>query len=156
MIPKDHPDFEAVCKASTEALSLLHHEWGLAHTGEGRVRTPPPSLRSPHRSPAPLTPLSEVIVPPDAPPRLIEVNGRAHNADFLGVCTACIGYNAFQVMADAYFGGCENERSEGDPGSDDDDAAQSDDAVTWEGTPRRPEVRMLVYWKYEDVQQDTV
>ena len=43
-------------------------------------------------------------------------------------------------MADAYFGGCENERSEGDRDDDDDDGAQSDDVITWEGTPRRPEL----------------
>ena len=59
-------------------------QWGLAHT--------------------------EVIVTPRGSARLVEVNGRAHNADFLGVCTACVGYNAFQVMADAYFGGFDDAK----------------------------------------------
>ncbi|KAL3823209.1 hypothetical protein ACHAXA_003488 [Cyclostephanos tholiformis] len=46
---------------------------------------------------------SEVIVTPDGP-RLVEVNCRQHNMDFLLLTMGGIGYNIYDVLLAAYFG----------------------------------------------------
>jgi hypothetical protein len=48
---------------------------------------------------------SEVIVTPSGGPRLVEVNCRQHNMDFLSLTMGGIGYNLYDVLLAAYFGG---------------------------------------------------
>lgn len=68
----------AVCEYAKSCLTALGHKWGLTHT--------------------------EVIVTEQGP-RLVEVNCRQHNMDFTPLTMACIGYNAFDMLLAAYFGG---------------------------------------------------
>ncbi|GAX11192.1 hypothetical protein FisN_9Hh288 [Fistulifera solaris] len=70
----------AVCDYVISTLNTLGVQWGLSH--------------------------NEVIVRSDTlQPTLVEVNCRQHNMDFAPLTMACIRYNAFQMLLDAYFGG---------------------------------------------------
>jgi hypothetical protein len=51
---------------------------------------------------------SEIIVTPDGP-RLVEVNCRQHNMDFLLLTMGGIGYNIYDVLLAAYFGSDDND-----------------------------------------------
>lgn len=61
----------------SRALDALDIRWGLTH--------------------------SEVILTSNGP-RLVEVNCRQHNMDFLPIVMACYGYNAFDMLLAAYLG----------------------------------------------------
>ena len=76
---------EAVCNYVFDALEALDIRWGLSHV--------------------------EVIVSPNdtdaSDPirvRLVEVNCRQHNTDFLPLTNACVGYNALDMVLAAYLG----------------------------------------------------
>lgn len=77
---------EDVCRYVEQSLNALGIQWGITHT--------------------------EVIVPKQAGsknanecgPKLIEVNCRQHNMDFLPLTMTCIGYNVFDMMLAAMFG----------------------------------------------------
>ena len=70
----------AVCDYVKTTLDALGVQWGLSH--------------------------NEVIVTSDnRQPMLVEVNCRQHNMDFAPLTMACIRYNAFNMLLDAYFGG---------------------------------------------------
>jgi D-alanine-D-alanine ligase-like ATP-grasp enzyme len=70
----------AVCDYVKSTLNALGVRWGLSH--------------------------NEVIVRSgNLQPMLVEVNCRQHNMDFAPLTMACIRYNAFQMLLDAYFGG---------------------------------------------------
>ncbi len=62
----------------SKALDALDIRWGMTH--------------------------NEVILTKDGP-RLVEVNCRQHNMDFIPLVMACYGYNAFDMLLAAYFGG---------------------------------------------------
>jgi hypothetical protein len=61
-----------------QSLDALGIRWGLTHT--------------------------EVIITADGP-RLVEVNCRQHNMDFMPLTDGSIGYNAFDMLLEAYLGG---------------------------------------------------
>lgn len=76
---------EAVCNYVFDALEALDIRWGLSHV--------------------------EVIVSPNdadvSDPirvRLVEVNCRQHNTDFMPLTNACVGYNALDMVLAAYLG----------------------------------------------------
>ena len=62
----------------SKALDALDIRWGLSH--------------------------NEVIVTNDGP-RLVEINCRQHNMDFIPLVMGCLGYNAFDMLLAAYLGG---------------------------------------------------
>ena len=68
----------AVCEYAMEALDVLNVHWGMSH--------------------------NEVIVDDKGSPRLVEVNCRHHNTDFAPLTTACMGYNALDMVLAAYLG----------------------------------------------------
>ena len=68
----------AVCEYAMEALDALNVHWGMSH--------------------------NEVIVDDKGSPRLVEVNCRHHNTDFAPLTTACMGYNALDMVLAAYLG----------------------------------------------------
>eukprot|EP00984_Skeletonema_dohrnii_P008193 scaffold3007_cov144-Skeletonema_dohrnii-CCMP3373.AAC.11 len=79
---------EAVCNYVFNALEALDIRWGLSHV--------------------------EVIVTRNAETgsiqvRLVEVNCRQHNTDFMPLTNACVGYNALDMVLAAYLG--ENDES---------------------------------------------
>lgn len=67
----------AVCEYAMASLDALNVHWGISH--------------------------NEVIVDEDGP-RLVEVNLRQHNTDFAPLTSACIGYNALDMLLAAYLG----------------------------------------------------
>lgn len=70
----------AICEYIMDALGALNVNWGISH--------------------------SEVIIDADGP-RLVEVNLRQHNTDFAPLTSACIGYNALDMLLAAYLGDAE-------------------------------------------------
>ena len=95
---------EAVCNYVFSALDALGVRWGLSHVeviaeeGEGKTRV-----------------------------RLVEVNCRQHNTDFLPLTNACVGYNALDMVLAAFLG---------DKGGDD-----SSQGVEWENIQALPTIR---------------
>jgi hypothetical protein len=74
-----------ITKYASKCLTALDMKWGISHT--------------------------EIIVSEDTgEPRLVEVNGRQHNMDFLPLTMSCIGYNSFDMLLAAYLG--DNDRNE--------------------------------------------
>ena len=61
-----------------KVLNVLNIRWGISHC--------------------------EVIVSPSGDIKLVEVNCRQHATDFAPLTTACIGYNALDMVLDAYLG----------------------------------------------------
>ena len=78
------PALYAYLKSCLEALDI---RWGITH--------------------------SEVIVTPDGP-RLVEVNCRQHNMNFLHLTMGGIGYNSYDVLLAAFFGRNSNDVTTGD------------------------------------------
>ena len=70
----------AICEYVMDALGALNVNWGISH--------------------------NEVIFD-DVGPRLVEVNLRQHNTDFAPLTSACIGYNALDMLLAAYLGDAE-------------------------------------------------
>mmetsp|Transcript_15509 Transcript_15509/g.33745 ORF Transcript_15509/g.33745 Transcript_15509/m.33745 type:complete len:840 (-) Transcript_15509:85-2604(-) len=66
-----------VCEYAMASLDALNVHWGISH--------------------------NEVIVDEEGP-RLVEVNLRQHNTDFAPLTSACIGYNALDMLLAAYLG----------------------------------------------------
>lgn len=62
----------------SKALDALGVRWGLSH--------------------------NEIIITKDGP-RLVEINCRQHNMDFIPLTMSCFGYNAFDMLLAAYLGG---------------------------------------------------
>ena len=80
----DGDDAAMICEYAKRCLDSLGVEWGLSHT--------------------------EVIIGYDSAsnerlPRLVEVNCRQHNMDFIPLVMACVGYNAFDMLLAAHLGG---------------------------------------------------
>lgn len=71
------PTGKAIYEYATKALDALGVRWGMSH--------------------------NEFIVDEDGP-RLVEVNCRQHNTDFAPLTTACMGYNALDMLLSAYLG----------------------------------------------------
>jgi len=71
------PNGQVICEYAKKALDALGVNWGISHT--------------------------EIIVDKDGP-RLVEVNCRQHNTDFAPLTTACMGYNALDMLLSAYLG----------------------------------------------------
>ncbi|KAL3764742.1 hypothetical protein ACHAW5_011293 [Stephanodiscus triporus] len=79
---------------------------------------------------------SEVIVTPDGP-RLVEVNCRQHNMDFLLLTMGGVGYNIYDVLLAAYFGHSSND------GTTDNMPVKSDkNRLEWNLIPDIPTTRM--------------
>jgi hypothetical protein len=74
----DGPQTAEICGYLRTCLDALEIQWGITH--------------------------SEIIMTADGP-RLVEVNCRQHNMDFLPLTMECIGYNVFDMLLAAYFGG---------------------------------------------------
>jgi hypothetical protein len=71
----------AVCQYAMQSLDALGVHWGTSHV--------------------------EVIAPDgdeSSSPRLVEVNCRQHNTDFAPLTSACMGYNALDMLLAAYLG----------------------------------------------------
>lgn len=77
LVDADTPVGRAVSEYVMDALDALGVHWGLSHT--------------------------EVIVD-EKGPRLVEVNCRQHNTDFAPLTTACVGYNALDMLLASYLG----------------------------------------------------
>jgi len=71
------PQGQVICEYAKKALDALGIKWGISHT--------------------------EIIVNEEGP-RLVEVNCRQHNTDFVPLTTACVGYNALDMLLSAYLG----------------------------------------------------
>ena len=67
----------SACEYAMASLDALNVHWGISH--------------------------NEVIVDKEGP-RLVEVNLRQHNTDFAPLTSACIGYNALDMLLTAYLG----------------------------------------------------
>jgi len=80
----DDPDRvgRAVCEYAFEALDALGVRWGLSHVEVIAGPGPDGTVRT----------------------RLVEVNCRQHNADFVPLTNAVVGYNALDVVVDAHLG----------------------------------------------------
>ena len=79
---------KSVCDYVFDALDALGIRWGLSHV--------------------------EVIVSSNSATgktrvRLVEVNCRQHNTDFIPLCNACVGYNALDMILGAYLGNINDE-----------------------------------------------
>jgi len=66
---------------------------------------------------------AEVVVGQNV--RIIEVNCRQHNTDFVAICDAVLGYNALDLLLAAYFASIH----------------QNDAALTWDDVPNLPNTR---------------
>ncbi|KAL3944310.1 MAG: hypothetical protein SGBAC_001603 [Bacillariaceae sp.] len=73
----DGPEVAEISDYLRRCLDALQVSWGITH--------------------------SEIIVTASGP-RLVEVNCRQHNMDFLPLTMECIGYNVFDVLLSAYLG----------------------------------------------------
>jgi len=78
---------EAVCNYVFNALDALDIRWGISHVEVIVTRNAEGSIQV----------------------RLVEVNCRQHNTDFMPLTNACVGYNALDMVLAAYLG--ENEES---------------------------------------------
>jgi biotin carboxylase len=78
---------------------------------------------------------SEIIVTADGP-RLVEINCRQHNMDFLLLTMGGIGYNIYDVLLAAYFGNINHD----DVKDDDDNNAKKQ--LDWDLIPHIPSIRM--------------
>lgn len=78
---------------------------------------------------------SEIIVSADGSPRLVEINCRQHNMDFLLLTMGGIGYNIYDVLLAAYFGNSNND------GANDDDTNKKK-RLDWDLIPHIPSKRM--------------
>lgn len=84
---------EAVCNYVFNALEALDIRWGMSHV----------EVIVTQDTHAGLSDTESIQV------RLVEVNCRQHNTDFMPLTNACIGYNALDMVVAAYLG--ENEES---------------------------------------------
>ena len=78
---------------------------------------------------------SEIIVTADGP-RLVEINCRQHNMDFLLLTMGGIGYNIYDVLLAAYFGNINHD------GVKDDDDNNTKKRLDWDLIPHIPSIRM--------------
>jgi len=78
---------------------------------------------------------SEIIVTADGSPRLVEINCRQHNMDFLLLTMGGIGYNIYDVLLAAYIGNSNND------GVKDDDY-NTKKQLDWDLIPHIPSTRM--------------
>ena len=101
----DDPDGigEAVCKYAFEALGALGVRWGLSHVEVIAEVGPGGTVRT----------------------RLVEVNCRQHNTDFVPLVNAVVGYNALDVVVAAHLG------DDGDGGT----------VLSWDDVPMLPATR---------------
>lgn len=121
----DSDDIDPICPVLYEYLNrcliALDIRWGLTH--------------------------SEIIITPNGP-RLVEVNCRQHNMDFLLLTMGGIGYNLYDVLLSAYFGSSRTNNT-----NDDDDGISSSNNNTihnnnkdcllhWDHIPYIPTTRM--------------
>lgn len=104
--PTSSSEASEVCTYAKSCLSILDYKWGLSHV--------------------------EVIYTKDGS-RLVEVNCRQHNMDFLPITMACIGYNAFDMLLAAYL-------DDGEEDSYPPDTAHL--RLDWDSLPEVPSLRM--------------
>mmetsp|Transcript_20851 Transcript_20851/g.34402 ORF Transcript_20851/g.34402 Transcript_20851/m.34402 type:complete len:609 (+) Transcript_20851:154-1980(+) len=108
---------EAVCNYVFNALEALDIRWGLSHV--------------------------EVIVTRDSKTgsiqvRLVEVNCRQHNTDFMPLTNACVGYNALDMVLAAYLGKSDESSSSHDYDYPEETAHLR---LSWESLPILPTTR---------------
>mmetsp|Transcript_495 Transcript_495/g.800 ORF Transcript_495/g.800 Transcript_495/m.800 type:complete len:558 (+) Transcript_495:36-1709(+) len=103
----DGPEVAEISDYLRRCLDTLQVSWGITH--------------------------SEIIVTTSGP-RLVEVNCRQHNMDFLPLTMECIGYNVFDMLLTAYLGDKDPDIFPPEPGAQ--------QRLDWELLPRNPSVRM--------------
>ncbi|KAL7539664.1 hypothetical protein ACHAXR_010057 [Thalassiosira sp. AJA248-18] len=96
-----------VCKYAFDALDALGIRWGLSHV-EVIAETSPET--------------GNIRV------RLVEVNCRQHNTDFIPLTNACVGYNALDMVLAAHLGNKGDENSSHNP-------------LQWDSIPALPTTR---------------
>ena len=101
------PLLPMIYKYLDECLNALDIRWGITH--------------------------SELIITADGP-RLVEVNCRQHNMDFVPLTDHAVGYNLYELLLAAYFGD-END-------NEDDPDVDKDARVDWNLIPDFPSTRM--------------
>jgi ATP-grasp domain len=72
-------EVDEICDYAIRALNALDWKWGMTHTE---------------------------IIQTNEGCRLVEVNCRQHNMDFMPITNACIGYNAMDMLLASYLGDC--------------------------------------------------
>ena len=97
----------SICEYVKRSMDILGVQWGLTH--------------------------SEVIVQSDIGPRLVEVNCRQHNMDFIPLAMVAVGYNALDMLLAAYLGG--NEETTYPPNTE-------QLRVDWDALPELPTTRL--------------
>jgi hypothetical protein len=97
----------AVVEYVQSSLRALGVKWGISHTEVIVVASPPPSRG----------------------PILVEVNCRQHNMDFAPITMCCVGYNALDMMVEAYLGVSPDREGENDDSIDRADVAPP---LSWE------------------------
>lgn len=105
-----HPLLPIIYEYLNDCLNALDIRWGVTH--------------------------SELIVTSDGP-RLVEVNARQHNMDFVPLTDNAIGYNLYDLLLAAYLG-------DGDDDGNVDGAVaiNKDEQLDWELVPNYPSTRM--------------
>ncbi len=104
---------EAVCNYVFDALDALDIRWGLSHVEVIVTRN---------------TETGSIQV------RLVEVNCRQHNTDFIPLTNACVGYNALDMVLAAYLG-------ESDESSHEYPEETAHLRLAWESLPALPTTR---------------
>mmetsp|Transcript_31746 Transcript_31746/g.35572 ORF Transcript_31746/g.35572 Transcript_31746/m.35572 type:complete len:614 (+) Transcript_31746:169-2010(+) len=105
-----HPLLPVIYEYLNDCLNALDIRWGVTH--------------------------SELIVTSDGP-RLVEVNARQHNMDFVPLTDNAVGYNVYDMLLAAYLGDGDDDRNaEGAV------ATNEDEQLDWDLVPNYPSTRM--------------
>jgi len=105
-----HPLLPVIYEYLNDCLNALDIRWGVTH--------------------------SELIVTSDGP-RLVEVNARQHNMDFVPLTDNAVGYNVYDMLLAAYLGDGDDDRNvEGAV------ATNEDEQLDWNLVPNYPSTRM--------------
>jgi hypothetical protein len=112
----DNPLLPIIYEYLDDCLNALDIRWGVTH--------------------------SEIIITADGP-RLVEVNCRQHNMDFVPLTDNAIGYNLYDMLLSAYLGrGDDGNESENKNIDDDTAIINEDEQLNWDLIPNYPSIRM--------------
>ena len=112
----DDPLLPIIYQYLDDCLNALDIRWGVTH--------------------------SEIIITADGP-RLVEVNCRQHNMDFVPLTDNAIGYNLYDMLLSAYLGRDDDENESENKNIDDDTAIiNEDEQLNWDLIPNYPSIRM--------------
>ncbi|MGK3741167.1 MAG: hypothetical protein ACI90V_008017 [Bacillariaceae sp.] len=110
----DDPLLPIIYKYLDDCLNALDIRWGVTH--------------------------SEIIITADGP-RLVEVNCRQHNMDFVPLTDNAIGYNLYDMLLSAYLGR-DDEVEENKNIDDTTVIINEDEQLNWDLIPNYPSIRM--------------